>query len=161
MSSCKGYVLAESMYSQSQSACWNGRSTIDGIFTLWQLMEKTWEQLSNLYIAFVDFIKAFDLVNRELPFIILNKLGCPPNCVGIIKTFYSDVHARLIVNEELTQSFQHYNGVKQGCKIAPTLFGLYAAVLLWLAFKDVNHHLFPQWGLMEYNTCKPTDLVPL
>ena len=26
----------------------------------------------------------------------------------------------------------------QGCKIAPTLFGMYAAVMLYLAFKDIN-----------------------
>ena len=30
-------------------------------------------------------------------------------------------------------------GIKQGCKLAPTLFGIYVAVSLWLAFKEVNH----------------------
>ena len=31
------------------------------------------------------------------------------------------------------------SGVKQGCKLAPTLFGIYAAVLLLVAFKDIKH----------------------
>ena len=35
------HLLVESMYPQSQSGYRNGRSTIDGIFTLRQLMEKT------------------------------------------------------------------------------------------------------------------------
>lgn len=32
------------------------------------------------------------------------------------------------------------SGVKQGCKLAPTLFGIYAAVLLLIAFKDIKHN---------------------
>ena len=49
------------------------------------------------------------------------------------------MHARLAINGELTQSLEYNSGVKQGCKLAPTLFGMYAAVLLWLAFKEINH----------------------
>ena len=92
-----------------------------------------------LYIAFMDFVKAFDTVNRELLFIILRKLGCPPKFIRIIKKLYTDVHARLIVDGELTQSLEYNSGVKQGCKLAPTLFGIYAEVLLWLAFKKIKH----------------------
>ena len=92
-----------------------------------------------LYIAFMDFVKAFDIVNRELLFIILRKLGCPPEFIRIIKKLYTDVHGRLIVDGELTQSLEYNSGVKQGCKLAPTLFGIYAAVLLWLAFKKIKH----------------------
>ena len=132
-------LLAEFIYPQSQSGYRAGRGTIDGIFTLRQLMEKTREQRNNMYIVFVDFVKAFDTVNRELLFSILGKLGCPPKLIRIIKKLYSDVHARLIVDGELTQAFEYNCGVKQGCKLAPTLFGIYAAVLLWLAFKKIEH----------------------
>ena len=66
-------------------------------------------------------------------------LGCPPKFIRIIKKLYTDVHARLIVDGELTQSLEYNSGVKQGCKLAPTLFGIYAAVLLWLAFKKIKH----------------------
>ena len=47
--------------------------------------------------------------------------------------------ARLIVDGELTQSLEYNSGVKQGCRLAPTLFGIYAEVLLWLAFKKIKH----------------------
>ena len=92
-----------------------------------------------LYIAFMDFVKAFDTVNRELLFIILRKLGCLPEFIRIIKKLYTDVHGRLIVDGELTQSLEYNSGVNQGCKLAPTLFGIYTAVLLWLAFKKIKH----------------------
>ena len=52
--------IAEKVYAQSQSGYRASRSTIDGIFALRQLMENTREQRRNMYIAFVDFTKAFD-----------------------------------------------------------------------------------------------------
>ena len=70
------HLLAEYVYPQLQSGYRKGRSTIDGIFALRQLMEKTREQRRCLYMAFVDFVKAVD---RELLFIILGKLFCPPS----------------------------------------------------------------------------------
>ena len=100
------HLLVESMYPQLQSGYSNGRSTIDGIFTLCQLMEKTREQRRCLYMAFVDFVKVFHTVNCKLLFIILHKLGCPPKFIRIIKKLYTDVHARLIVDGELTQSLE-------------------------------------------------------
>ena len=105
-------------------------------------MEKTRERQRNLYIVFVDFVKAFDTVYRELLFIILGKLGCPRKFIRIIKKLYSNVHARAIVDGELTRAFEYNCGVKQGCQLARTRFGIYAAVLLSLArFQESQTHL--------------------
>ena len=49
------------------------------------------------------------------------------------------MHARLVIDGELTSPFEYNSGVKQGCKLAPTLYGIFAAVLLWLAYKDIKH----------------------
>ena len=43
------------------------------------------------------------------------------------------------MDDELSKLFEYNSGVKQGCKLAPTLFGIYAAVLLLVAFKDIKH----------------------
>ena len=40
----------------------------------------------------------------------------------------------------LQAPFECNSGVKQGCKLAPILYGIYAAVLLWLAYKDIKHN---------------------
>ena len=94
--------LAELIYAQSQSGYRRGRSIIDGIFTLKQLMEKSREQRRNMYIAFVDFTKAFDTVSRDLLYSILSRLGCPAKFVRIIKKLYTNIHARLVIDGELT-----------------------------------------------------------
>ena len=91
-----------------------------------------------LYIALLDFVKSFHTINRNLLFFIFGKLGCLPKLIGIIKKLYTDVLARLVVDGELTQSIEYNSGVKQGCKLAPRRFGMYAAVLLWLALKKIN-----------------------
>ena len=78
-------------------------------------------------------------MNRELLFKILGKLGCPSKFVSIIKSLYSDVHARLIIDGELSKPIKYNSGVKQGCKLSPNLFGIYAAALLLLAFRNTNN----------------------
>ena len=102
-------------------------------------MEKSREQQSNLYISFIDFTKAFDTVDRPLLFRILSKVGCPPKLIRFIQCLYTNVNARLIIDGELSKSFSYNGGVKQGCKLAPSLFGIYAAALLLLSFKDIEH----------------------
>ena len=130
--------LAESVYPESQSGYRKNRGTVDSIFTLRQIMEKSREQEQNLHIAFIDFTKAFNCVNRELLFTILEKLGCPAKFCRVIKKLYTNVHARLIIDGELSEPIKYNSGVKQGCKLAPTLFGIYAAVLIFLAFKNIS-----------------------
>ena len=96
-------------------------------------MEKSREHQKDLHIAFIDFTKAFDCVNRELLFFILEKIGCPVKMTKIIKALYFNVKAKVIVDGELSEDFNYNGGVKQGCKLAPTLYGIYAAILLQLS----------------------------
>ena len=103
-------------------------------------MEKSKEQRCNLYITFIDFTKAFDTVNCKLLFSISEKISCPPKLIKLIKLLYTDVKACLIINGQLSKLFDYNSGVKQGCKLAPTLFRIYAAVLLLIAFKDIKHN---------------------
>ena len=49
------------------------------------------------------------------------------------------MHARLIIDGELSKPIEYNSGVKQGCKLSPTLFGIYAAALLLLAFRNTNN----------------------
>ena len=127
------------VYPESQYGYRAGRGTIDGIFTVRQVMEKTREQRRELYISFIDFTKAFDTVDRPLLFKILEKVGCPPKLIRMVQCLYTNVKARLIIDCELSKAFDYNGGVKQGCKLAPSLFGIFAAVLLWISFKDIQH----------------------
>ena len=58
------HVLAERVYPESQCRFRANRSTIDMVFALRQLQEKCREQRQSLFVAFIDLMKAFDLVSR-------------------------------------------------------------------------------------------------
>ena len=102
-------------------------------------MQKSRGQRRCQYIAFVDFVKAFDTIDPNLFCIILGTLSCFPKLKTIIKKLCADVHARLVVDGKLTQCIEYNSRVKQGCKLAQTLFGMYAAVWRWLALKKIKH----------------------
>ena len=63
-----------------------------GLFFVNQFLEKCHEQNMPLYIAFIDYTKAFDLVSRVGLFAILLKVRCPPNIFNLLSLFFSHKH---------------------------------------------------------------------
>ena len=70
------------------------------------------------YVLFVDIIKAFDSVNRDMLWKILAKYGIPENMIRTIKKMYTDIHVTLQVGKE-NEEFMSTSGVKQGNNLAP------------------------------------------
>ena len=128
--------LASRVYPESQCGFRAGRSTVDMIFSLRQLQEKCREQQKSLYIAFIDLTKAFDLVSRSGLFSLLQKIGCPPRLLQMIISFHEDMHSTVCYNGGTSDAFPVSSGVKQGCVLAPTLFGIFFSMLLQYAFDD-------------------------
>ncbi|KAK2705399.1 hypothetical protein QYM36_017443 [Artemia franciscana] len=54
-----------------------GRSTVEQIFTMRQLVEKTREFQQKAYVAFMDFKAAFDSVDQQSLWLILKTTGLP------------------------------------------------------------------------------------
>ena len=126
--------LAERIYPESQYGVRAERSTIDMVFSLRQLQEKCREQHMPLYIAFIDLTKAFDLVSRDGLFKVLPKIGCPPKLQSMIASFHTDTKGTVQSNGSSSEPFEIRRGVKQGCVLAPTLFGIFFGLLLKHAF---------------------------
>ena len=107
--------LADRIYPESQCGFRSGRSTTDIIFSVRQIHEKCREQRRPLHIAFVDLTKAFDMVSREGLFAILQKLGCPPTLLSLVKSLHDDMKASVSFKGAMSKSFPVNSGVKQGC----------------------------------------------
>ena len=128
-------TLAERVYPESQCGFRGNRSTIDMIFSLRQIQEQSREQQQPLFMAFIDLTKAFDLVSREGLFQLLARIGCPPKLLSIIKSFHTNMKGTVSFDGTSSEPFDIKSGVKQGCVLAPTLFGIFFSLLLRIAFR--------------------------
>ncbi|GAA6085372.1 RNA-directed DNA polymerase from mobile element jockey-like [Tachysurus ichikawai] len=118
------------------------------IFSLRQLQEKCHEQQMPLYIAFIDLAKAFDLISRSGLFRLLQKVGCPPRLLAIIRSFHENMHSTVCFNSATSEAFPVSKGVKQGCVLAPTLFAIFSMLhsspcsILLHAFKGCSEGVY-------------------
>jgi len=62
---------------KEQAGFRSGRGTTEQIFILRNILEQVNEWQATLYINFVDFEKAFDLVHRNGLWMIMNQYGIP------------------------------------------------------------------------------------
>ena len=118
-------ILAERIYPETQCHFRAGRSTTDIIFSLKQLQEKCRKQRRPLYLGFIDLTKAFDMVSRSGLFALLQRIGCPSKLLKLIIAFYEGMQGNIQQNGASSKPFPIVSGVKQGCVLAPTLFGIF------------------------------------
>lgn len=101
------------------------RSCEDHLFTLTSIIRNRKKSRLPTFVAFVDYEKAFDRVDRNLLFYQLNCLGFGGKMLQSIKNIYSDCAAVININGHLTNSFNVSLGVRQGDTLSPTLFCLF------------------------------------
>ena len=107
-----------------------GRSTTDCILALLVLAQQRRKYRQELYAAYVDLKAAFDSLDREALWLLLQGIGVPQKYINIIKDLYSDTTCRVRAEGGLSDSFPTTSGVRQGCVAAPSLFNV--AVDYWL-----------------------------
>ncbi|XP_076443967.1 uncharacterized protein LOC143282252 [Babylonia areolata] len=86
------------------------------------IIEQSLEWQTSLYSVFVDFQKAFDSVDREVIWKLMQHYGFPQKYIAIIQQLYKDATCQVIHEGKLTDPFQVRTGVRQGCLLSPTIF---------------------------------------
>ncbi len=104
-------VLAEEELPESQCCFRKGRSCTDMIFTVRQLMEKSWEHRAKLFVTFLD---AYDSVPRSALWVALRKLGVPDQTIQLVKSFHQDMQAKICLEGKLLEEIDVDNGLRQG-----------------------------------------------
>ena len=75
----------------------------------------------NTCLAFVDFTKFFDTINREMLYYKLLKYGICGHIHHIIKSMYSATSYRMKIGDHISSSVFAASGVKQSCPMSPIL----------------------------------------
>ena len=110
-----------------------GYSTQDHIFTLHAIIESYLNQLNNiptkkrpyLYCAFIDYQKAFDLVDRQCLWTKLLACNIKGRIMKLIFNLYQNTKACVKLNNKLSKSFNCNVGVRQGDNLSPLLFAIF------------------------------------
>ena len=100
-----------------------GYSTVDHIFTLYAIVQNCLlkKKKKKLYVAFVDFKKAFDSVNNALR-TVLGKGGVEGKLYKFLRGTYDSKVACVRHKGWYSDFFDCPVGVKQGCLLSPLIF---------------------------------------
>ena len=99
--------------------------TIDNIFILHGLIKHFINESKRLYVAFIDFTKAFDYVVRDNLWLKLIKFGVRGKILNVIQSMYGSVKSMVKYNNSLSDDFEYYLGVRQDECLSPFLFSMY------------------------------------
>ena len=93
-------------------------------------MKKAREFQKNIYFCFIDYAKAFDCVDHNELWKILEEMGIPDHLTCLLRNLYSGQEATVRIGHRTTDRFQIGKGVRQGCILSPCLFNLYAEYIM-------------------------------
>ena len=91
-------------------------------------MEKAREFQKNIF--FIDYAKAFDCVDHNKLWKILNEMGIADHLTCLLRNLYAGQEATVRTRHGTTDWFQIGKGVRQGCVLSPCLFNLYAEYIM-------------------------------
>ena len=132
-----------------------GRGTRDQIANIHWIIVKAREFQENIYFCFIDYTKAFDCVDHNKLWKILQVMGISEHLTCLLRNLYTGQEATVRTGHGATDWFQIRKGICQGCILSPGLFNLYAeyimrnAVLdeaqagIKIAGRNINNFLYP------------------
>ena len=81
-------------------------------------------------ICFIDYAKAFDCVDHNKLWKILQEMEIPDHLTCLLKNLYAGQEATVRTGHGITDWFQIRKGVHQGGILLPCLFNLYAEYIM-------------------------------
>ena len=87
-------------------------------------------------ICFIDYTKAFDCVDHNQLWKILEEMGIPDHLTCLLKNLHAGQEATVRTGHGTMDWFQTGKGVHQGCLLSPCLFNLYAEYIMLIAGLD-------------------------
>ena len=104
------------------------RGTRDQIANICWIIERAREFQKN--ICFIDYAKAFDCVDHNKLWKILQEMGIPDHLTCLLRNLYAGQEATVRTGRGTMNWFQIGKAVGQGCVMSPCLFNFYAEYIM-------------------------------
>ena len=91
---------------------------------------------AKIYFFFIDYAEAFDCVDHNKLWKILQEIGIPDHLTCILRNLYAGQEATVRTGHGTTDWFQIRKGVHQDCILSPCLFNLHAEYIMRNAWVD-------------------------
>ena len=107
-----------------------GRGTRDQLANTRWSIEKAREFQKNIYFCFINYAKAFDLVDHNKLWEILKEMGIPDHLTCLLRNLYAAQEATVRTGHGTTDWFQIRKRVRQGCVLSSCLLNLCAEYIM-------------------------------
>ncbi len=114
---CLDYIIDE-----YQSGFMKGRHISNNIRLILDLIDYNKFITDNSCISYVDFFKAFDIIDHNFMLETLHFLGFGEYFKKAIQTLYNDCNSYIKLSHGTTSRFKINRSIRQGCPISPFLF---------------------------------------
>ena len=121
----KCHEIVEHKLTDAQCGFCHGQSTMDQVFALQQIFEKSGEYAKEVNAFLVDLAKAYDCIPRDKLWEVLLQYGIDGQLLTAIKPLHMHSEVCVRVNSATTKPFRVSVGLRQGCSLSPILFLIY------------------------------------
>ena len=101
-----------------------GKSTIDQLHTIRQILEKTKEYNIDTYHLFIDFKAAYDSINREKLLEAMLEFNIPNKLISLTRMTLKGFLCRVKISSSLSEPFFTEKGLRQGDSLSCLLFNI-------------------------------------
>ena len=107
-----------------------GRGIRDQIANIHWNIEKARQFQENIYFCFVDYTKAFDSMDHNKLWKILQEMEIPDHLTYSLRNLYAGQETRVRTGHGTTDWFQIRKGIRQGYILSPCLLNLHAEYIM-------------------------------
>ena len=106
------------------------RGTRDQISNIHWIIVKAREFQKDIYFFFTDYAKAFDCVDHNKLWKMLQEMGIPDHLTNLLRNLYAGKEEAVRTGHGTTDWFQIGKGQHHGCILSPCLFNLLAEYIM-------------------------------
>ena len=123
------YAETQKLMPDFQFGFVRNRNTLGAIALLREIVARRLDNKKRTYVAFIDFKKAFDSIDRSKLLCKLQQFGIPIDFCNLLHFVLKNMKVYLKTEDVFSEPIETTTGVLQGDVLSPTLFNLFTSDL--------------------------------